>query len=334
MLQVTLDSQPSNVSGAEWTYVGLLQSIAGSFVGSNSIATERVNDLCSQASEDCPEVLPRPVLSGVCKEGGTWPIEEELDMDEPSSSDKSEDKVPFASCQAPLREKPVYGGFYPWIGVKYELNVTTSFSPLQLLNKFTHAFLLPGVMVLDSDGGFRRPGDLESLFPIGGIDLRWRWDPVNHHIVIDFLTTDGEVLNWRWDECIPSKDLRWPSLVPDWTCIGHVGITSFEYSLTAVSDLIPPYLAGSLLDGGDIQTPQNKAMIQDDLPEHLQEDHICEDLRTPIVYLLPDHGKNEDLLGGCPPTRVTRKGNKGRRTRVRTRDFLLEKIPKDKQASS
>eukprot|EP00746_Dinoflagellata_sp_MGD_P144090 gnl/MRDRNA2_/MRDRNA2_76850_c0_seq2.p1 gnl/MRDRNA2_/MRDRNA2_76850_c0~~gnl/MRDRNA2_/MRDRNA2_76850_c0_seq2.p1 ORF type:complete len:426 (-),score=79.61 gnl/MRDRNA2_/MRDRNA2_76850_c0_seq2:270-1547(-) len=107
---------------------------------------------------------------------------------------------------------------------------------------------LPEIVVFDSDGGFHQPGDPQPLFPIGSMDLRWRWDSAHRRIVIDFLI-DGKVFGGRWDECIPSKDLRWPSLVPDWTCVGHIdGNATFEYLLTAVVDEIHPFPSIASLD--------------------------------------------------------------------------------------
>lgn len=153
------------------------------------------------------------------------------------SGAKSEQQIAEGLDQDNMCQHRVYGGFFPWVGVTYELHVAAAFSPLQLLNKFTGALLLPRTLMLDSDGGFCRPEDKEPLFPIGGIDLRWRWDAPQHMIVIDF-TRNGDVLDWRWDECRPSKDLRWPSLVPDWSGTGHVGSSTFQYSLTAVVDTI------------------------------------------------------------------------------------------------
>jgi len=154
----------------------------------------------------------------------------------------------------------LYGGDFPWVGVKYELRMMNSVSPLQLLNKLSQKLLLPRVIVMYSGGGFRRAEDLEPLFPFGGMDLRWRWDAAQSRIVIDFLT-DGKVLQWRWDEFMPAKEFNWASLVPDWDCIGHVGTATFEYKLTAISDAIPPIMSQVCL----VDDLKDKDHLRDDL---------------------------------------------------------------------
>jgi len=189
----------------------------------------------------------------------------------------------------------VYGGDFPWVGVKYELNVITSFSPLQLLNKLSSKLLFPRVMVLDRDGSFRHPEDNTPLFPIGGMDLRWRWDSTQKRMVIDFLS-DGNVLPWRWDECKPGEDLRWPSLAPDWECIGHVGNATFEYKLAAaVYDtydstddvrqfFIGDSVAGSIVEdspdaGSDIRPREVPGALQSGVAAHERQ---CVDHSSPV----------------------------------------------------
>lgn len=88
-------------------------------------------------------------------------------------------------------------------------------------------------MILSEDGGFQRPNESEPLFPKGGISLKWRWDPKGCRIIIDFWK-DGQLLDWRWDELSPSEELRFPSLVPDWRGIGHVGSKSFSYDMLSL----------------------------------------------------------------------------------------------------
>eukprot|EP00439_Symbiodinium_sp_Y106_P063671 s451_g9.t2 len=88
-------------------------------------------------------------------------------------------------------------------------------------------------LVLTADGGFRRPGEDQPLFPLGNFTLKWRWDPSASKLIIDFWK-DMKLLEWRWDELVPSKDLRFPSLVADWSGTGHVGSSSFSYSMLSL----------------------------------------------------------------------------------------------------
>ncbi|CAJ1412295.1 unnamed protein product [Effrenium voratum] len=89
-------------------------------------------------------------------------------------------------------------------------------------------------LVLTENGGFQRVGTEQPLFPMGAFTLMWRWDSENTRIIIDFWK-DGQLLDWRWDELYPSKDLRFPSLVPDWSGTGHVGRQSFSYSMLSLA---------------------------------------------------------------------------------------------------
>lgn len=53
-------------------------------------------------------------------------------------------------------------------------------------------------------------------------------------MIIDFFQ-GGDVLTWRWDELVPSKELRFPSTAPDFAGTGHVGRFSFKYSLLSAA---------------------------------------------------------------------------------------------------
>lgn len=131
---------------------------------------------------------------------------------------------------------PRYGGNFAWVGAGYRLKVHRRGGPLQLLNGIARKLFMSGDMVLMPDGTFWRPGDRTPLFPMGGVDIRWRWDGVNNRLVFDFWKDDNKLV-WRWDELTPSADLRFPSLVPDWNGVGHVGASRFTYSmLSAVAE--------------------------------------------------------------------------------------------------
>mmetsp|Transcript_88226 Transcript_88226/g.263051 ORF Transcript_88226/g.263051 Transcript_88226/m.263051 type:complete len:203 (-) Transcript_88226:85-693(-) len=135
-----------------------------------------------------------------------------------------------AGPERPAEVAVAYGGNYPWVGAAYKLQVRGGASPLQWLNGLASRLFILGDMVLEADGGFRRPGEAAPLFPKGGINLRWRWDAARRCIIIDFYA-DGELMHWRWDELTPSRELRFPSTVPDWEGIGHVRKMTFKYSL-------------------------------------------------------------------------------------------------------
>ena len=46
----------------------------------------------------------------------------------------------------------------------------------------------------NTNRGFRKPGQSEPLFPLGGLDLRWRWDASCGHIVIDFFREQDKTI--------------------------------------------------------------------------------------------------------------------------------------------
>mmetsp|Transcript_32864 Transcript_32864/g.61614 ORF Transcript_32864/g.61614 Transcript_32864/m.61614 type:complete len:210 (-) Transcript_32864:157-786(-) len=129
--------------------------------------------------------------------------------------------------------RPNYGGDFPFVGAPYVLRVHRGATPLQWLNSLTQRLFVLDSLVLTADGGFRRPGEEEPLFPMGNFNLKWRWDPNASKLVIDFWK-DQKLLQWRWDELIPSNDLRFPSLVPDWSGTGHVSGSSFSYSMLSL----------------------------------------------------------------------------------------------------
>lgn len=106
--------------------------------------------------------------------------------------------------------------------------VRKGFSPLQMLNSLSNHLLDLEHMVFTNDGGFRRPGETTSVFPQQGVNLRWRWDADAKRVIIDFFNKEG-LMKWRWDELTLCSELRFPSTVPDFECIGHVGRFTFDY---------------------------------------------------------------------------------------------------------
>eukprot|EP00928_Gymnodinium_smaydae_P074172 TRINITY_DN57237_c0_g1_i1.p1 TRINITY_DN57237_c0_g1~~TRINITY_DN57237_c0_g1_i1.p1 ORF type:complete len:422 (-),score=30.19 TRINITY_DN57237_c0_g1_i1:130-1395(-) len=149
-----------------------------------------------------------------------------------------------AECGGDMPDAPVapgrrsYGGKFPWVGAAYKLEVNSGISPLQWLNGLTKRMLALGDIVLDTDGTLRRPNETVPMFPQGGIDLRWRWvqedEADSGRVIFDFYK-ENKLMRWRWDELAPSKELRFPSTVPDWECIGHVGRFTFKYKLISAA---------------------------------------------------------------------------------------------------
>jgi hypothetical protein len=121
-----------------------------------------------------------------------------------------------------------YGGSLRWVGAPYRMLVRAGAAPLQWLNRITCYSLGLKNMEFRPDGGFQRPGEFTSLFPKQGINLRWRWDATRNCVVIDFFSNNN-LMAWRWDELHLCPELRFPSTVPDFECIGHVGRFSFDY---------------------------------------------------------------------------------------------------------
>mmetsp|Transcript_40417 Transcript_40417/g.75676 ORF Transcript_40417/g.75676 Transcript_40417/m.75676 type:complete len:272 (-) Transcript_40417:49-864(-) len=123
-----------------------------------------------------------------------------------------------------------YGGNFPVVGTSYKMNIPARMSSLQFLNKLTKLIFNLGEIVLSADGGFHRPGSEQPLFPIGKIDLRWRYESHCDRYIIDFFRK-GKLLSWRWDELRPTTDPHLIGVVPRLICIGHVGNRVFHYSL-------------------------------------------------------------------------------------------------------
>merc|ERR550532_528264 len=69
-----------------------------------------------------------------------------------------------------------YGGDFTWVETVYTLKVPAGLSPLQWLNGLTKKFFGFQEVIFDCSGCFRKPGMQQPCFPVGKIDLRWRWD--------------------------------------------------------------------------------------------------------------------------------------------------------------
>lgn len=124
-----------------------------------------------------------------------------------------------------------YGGDFAWCGATYTLEVHKGRkgpSLLQWLNRLTSKLLLGGSVVFVADGRFRRPGDSKFLFPIGNIDLRWRYDTERSRIVIDHFDK-GELIPWRSDELQPYTQVGHASHVLEG--VGHIGKHIFTYTM-------------------------------------------------------------------------------------------------------
>lgn len=130
-----------------------------------------------------------------------------------------------------------YGGNFSVVGHCYNLTVPMGVKPLQWLNKLTSQWLHLDAIVFDRDGGFRRPGDMTPMFPKGGMDLCWRWEPHRGRFIIDFYR-NGKLLQWRWDELWPTEYPDGLSLPggggPELIGIGHFGKRKFQYSMRSM----------------------------------------------------------------------------------------------------
>jgi len=131
-----------------------------------------------------------------------------------------------------------YGGNFAWVDMPYKMKIDSGIAPLQWLNALTKRLLALEDMVFAADGTFHRPGESNPMFPCGGIDLRWRWDDIQCRVIINFWN-DGKFQDFRWDELQPAKELRFPSIAPDFLGIGHVGRFSFTYQLVSAA-FAPP----------------------------------------------------------------------------------------------
>eukprot|EP00419_Tripos_fusus_P038520 CAMPEP_0172763798 /NCGR_PEP_ID=MMETSP1074-20121228/176077_1 /TAXON_ID=2916 /ORGANISM="Ceratium fusus, Strain PA161109" /LENGTH=188 /DNA_ID=CAMNT_0013598455 /DNA_START=22 /DNA_END=588 /DNA_ORIENTATION=- len=127
-----------------------------------------------------------------------------------------------------------YGGDFTWVETVYTLKVPAGLSPLQWLNGLTKKFFGFQEIIFDCSGCFRKPGMQQPCFPVGKIDLRWRWDEACGRIAIDFFRED-RLLPWRWDELRPTANFRFPNTAPDLIGIGHVGERTFHYAMLSHS---------------------------------------------------------------------------------------------------
>lgn len=125
----------------------------------------------------------------------------------------------------------VYGGNFAVVGRSYKIRLAIGLSPLQLLNKLSKNLLKLRFVVFCEDGTLSRPGETTPAFPMGNIDLRWRFDQSSGRFIIDFFR-DDELLDWRWDELRPTAH---PVVgdVEEMDCIGHVAARTFQYALIA-----------------------------------------------------------------------------------------------------
>lgn len=132
-----------------------------------------------------------------------------------------------------------YGGDFSVVGHRYKMNIPMGLRPLQWFNKLTKSVCGLGELVFEADGGFRKPNSSSTLFPIGGINLRWRWEEEKGRYIIDFFSK-GKLLPSRWDELWPLEDTSLPGVVSEMTCIGHVGKKEFQYEFVRCEDETAP----------------------------------------------------------------------------------------------
>jgi len=159
-----------------------------------------------------------------------------MDFSDPSSGDSD-----ALNRYQDALDARTYGGNFAWTGTAYTLAINRApkvVSLLHSMNRLANKFVLGGSLVFVADGSFRRPGECASLFPIGIIDLRWRYDKARSCIVIDFFRK-GEVIPWRFDELRPVAESYCSSEVPALEGIGHVGKRTFTYTMRSMmADMI------------------------------------------------------------------------------------------------
>lgn len=137
-----------------------------------------------------------------------------------------------------------HGGDFPWVGSTYRVRIAPGLCPLQWGNSFAKWFLSLRELRFTADGGFQRAGDEEPLAPIGGVELRWRWNESRSCILIDFFGKNGKLKEWRWDELALEKgrSLHAPAQLHG---VGHVGKCSFGYHLEKITEpvkrIVTPY---------------------------------------------------------------------------------------------
>lgn len=134
------------------------------------------------------------------------------------------------SVYGALAKDFVYGGEYSWVNVPYRLQVDYGVSPMQWVQGVLKVMLSIGDIAFKSDGTFCSPMSGEALFPVGGTDLKWRYDSMRQLVVIDFFS-DESLIEWRWDELLPTEDpLVEFKCAPDLVGLGYVWPFSFSYS--------------------------------------------------------------------------------------------------------
>jgi len=174
-----------------------------------------------------------------------------------------------------------YGGDFPWVGRTYRLYVKAGLSPLRWINYMAKWSLSLSNLRFAADGGFLRPGDGQSAFPIGGVDLRWRYDEQRSRIVIDFFGKNGMPLEWRWDELKVQQPGECSfGAAGDLLGVGHVGKMTYDYRLerlvgpvsrtvTPWASLVESTTAGSPLASPDVRPIDGEHMFAADSAESL-----------------------------------------------------------------
>jgi len=102
-----------------------------------------------------------------------------------------------------------YGGDYGFVGKEYRGCVVVEHA-LSWTEAFVLDFLDWELLIFQSNGNFRRPGETEDIFPyLGNIELKWKYDDEKDVIKIDFYLSplDSQLATWRFDFLKVSEDL-------------------------------------------------------------------------------------------------------------------------------
>lgn len=185
---------------------------------------------------------------------------------------------PLSLDTGPRRE---YGGaVFPLVGVPLVMKMPAGVHPMQLMNKMAKRTVVLDELILEKDGGFRKPGATKQYVPKRGIDCKWRIDASRDCVVIDFFKK-GKLLPWRYDELRLIKSEVRPdaefhvggNLLEGSTYLAGIGTAGrfhWQYQLrvrdTANPDLLHSSALTSWHDGADLDVPYDPDFVSINSP--------------------------------------------------------------------
>lgn len=133
---------------------------------------------------------------------GVWSRQTSADLERPRSFLGIRGAITGAKADPPpclAFPGVVYGGDYPLTGVPLKMKVSRDRRPLEWIKRVAKKLVMLDELILEPDGGFRRPGAPKQAFPKRGVNLRWRLDEAKDCVIVDFFK-HGQYLPWRHDE--------------------------------------------------------------------------------------------------------------------------------------